>query len=364
MGKRLGTVLVTGGAGFIGAHLVDKLVEMGCNRIRVIDSMEKSSHPIPPQYMITDGWVDYTFARVGDRRLSYKHLLEDVETVFYLASKVGPRQSMKETGDFFENNVSDLAIFLQNLDRWGKVKRIIYSGSMAPYGEGEYKCKQCRTYTYPESRTKVAIVCPICRRVMSALPLKEDARLRPISFYGQTKMMQEQMLTLYAETHHIEFVSLRLFSVYGPRQAVGNPYGGPIPIWIYKMLNGEPLVVNEDGNQSRDFVHVKDVVSIMCHLATHPDHRRIDVYNCGTGVSTSINEVAGWLQKLTGTASGVTYPNRRHVLPGDIRHSVCNNSKLHKVLPKEWEWTSLPHGLANTLEWYGYTTLHEHLPTL
>lgn len=318
-------VLVTGGAGFIGSHLTDLLVARG-HPVTVIDSLEPQVHRHFPGYL--NSGAHYQFDRLHSRRLDYAALLKGIDTIFYLASKVGPTQSMTDIADYMECNVRSLGYLLQQvLEHGDSVRRFILSASMGPYGEGRYACSACAHRFYPAGpRTGFEYTCPHCGAAAHNLPLDESTEIHNISYYGLTKNVQEEMLTLFARAWQRELVSLRYFSVYGDRQTIGNPYGGPIPIWIGRARNHQELQVHEDGLQTRDFIYVKDLAEITYRAGSLPLPAPVEVINCGTGRATRIIEVANHIRHRLGAEGQVVVTGT--IRPGDLRHSLCDNRRL------------------------------------
>lgn len=340
-------VLVTGGAGFIGSHLVDRLVTERMDVV-VIDSLEKQVHPHPPECL--NSKANYFFGRLEDYP-SLDDVLEGVEVIFHCASKVGVAQSQHEIADFVKANISSTASLLQkSIDT--NVKKIIFSGSMAPYGEGPHTCPN-HSVVYPEtrllsdaSRKEFECKCPYCNHSTTNIPIDEEQPLRPQSYYAITKQAQESMIHMFGRIYRIKTVSLRYFSVYGSRQTIGNPYAGPIPIFISRILNGKPPLVFENGHQTRDFVHVKDVVEANV-LAVNNGAPQA-TYNIGTGKKTSILELANTICRLLDSPIKplVTTDFRS----GDIRHSLADISKAKDELGYNPS-VSLSEGLREVLEW-------------
>jgi len=244
--------LVTGGAGFIGSHITDKLVSEGHN-VTVVDMLDKNVHKGKrPDYL--NPKVKYYF-----QELSEFSIPADTEYIFHCASLVGVSNSQNCMHIFVDKNITDTSWLLQDCliskeSGHAKIKKIIHCGSMAPYGEG--------TGVFDS-------------------PISEGWELKPKSFYGITKKTQEEMIFLFGQTHNIETISLRYFSVYGSRQALGNPYAGPIPIFIEQASKNKPITIYEDGNQTRDFVHVSDVVN--ANLISMKTHYSGHAFNIGTG---------------------------------------------------------------------------------
>jgi len=344
--KPLKNVLITGGCGFIGSHLTDLLLEKGCN-VTVIDSLEPQVHNGLPNYL--DPRAKYYFDRLISKRLPYSFIFKDIDTVYYFASKVGPNQSMTDIADYVDCNINNLGHFLQQFLGFGKsVKRIILSASMGPYGEGSYECTQCFLQVYPRCKRKeFEYCCPQCGAPATNRALDENSEINNISYYGLSKNVQEDMLALFAKTHSVEFISLRYFSVYGPRQASNNPYAGPIPIWISAALDSKDIVVFEDGNQTRDFIHVKDISQINYRAGSYDVPSEIEIINCGTGTSTRIIDVARIIKQNLCSDSPITITKTIRV--GDLRHSRADNSKLQSLL-RYTDFINVQDGLRSLAE--------------
>jgi dTDP-L-rhamnose 4-epimerase len=327
--ERMDNILITGGAGFIGSHLADLLVAKNKN-VTVIDSLEPQVHSSFPEYL--NKKARYYFDRLDSHRVNYASVLADVDTVYYFASKVGPNQSMTDIADYTDCNIGNLGYFLQQLLSYGKkIGRIILSGSMGPYGEGRYRCDSCQCDFYPSGRRiEFEYRCPRCGERAKNVALDESTEIHNISYYGLSKKVQEEMLMLFAQSYDINFVSLRYFSVYGPRQAFNNPYAGPIPIWTSNALRGEDMIVYEDGNQTRDFIFVKDITKINYEAGLFDMSEKVEIINCGTGISTKIIDVARYIKKKLRSDSRIVTTGT--IREGDLRHSLADNSKLRRLL--------------------------------
>jgi len=340
-------VLVTGGAGFIGSHLVDRLVDENFDVV-VIDSLEKQVHKKFPNYL--NPKADYHFGRL-EKHQAIKTILNDVEVVFHFASKVGVAQSQYEINDFTNANIGSTAFLLQNCIN-SSVKKIILSGSMGPYGEGPHLCAT-HGVVYPTIRSASDMKkgdfeckCPKCNKSTQNIAINEGHLFNPMSYYAITKQTQESMTHLFGKLYGIKTISLRFFSVYGSRQTIGNPYAGPIPIFISKILNNQKPLVFEDGNQSRDFVHVDDVVN--ANLLAMRKNVLHETYNIGTGKKTSISQLANEICNLMKTDIKPLITKEFRV--GDIRHSLADISKAKSEL-KYTPSVSLNDGLEEILEW-------------
>ena len=305
--------LITGGVGFIGSHIVDRLVSDG-HDVVVVDNLEYQVHKgNRPDYL--NAKAEYKFERLKNFEVT-----KDIEYVFHCASKVGVSQSQEEIYDFTDKNIGDTSHLLQQCLGSTNVKKIIHCGSMAPYGEGTHCDNAAITERYD---------------------------CNPLSFYAITKFTQETMIHLLGKISGIKTISLRYFSVYGSRQALGNPYAGPIPIFIKDASRNNPLTIFGDGMQTRDFVHVSDVVDANI-LAMESNKTQIS-YNIATGKATTIKDLAYSICDLMDSKSKIDITCKHR--SGDIRYSLADIEKAKCELgyhPK----VLLADGLKETINWF------------
>lgn len=304
--------LVTGGAGFIGSHIVDRLVSDGYDVV-VVDNLEYQVHRgVHPDYLNPE--AEYKFMRLKNYKMP-----NDIRYIFHCASKVGVFQSQKEIYDFTDKNIGDTSALLQQcID--SNVQKIIHCGSMAPYGEGT----QCANAA-----------------------ITEGYDYNPLSFYAITKFTQEAMIHLFGKTSKTSTISLRYFSVYGSRQALGNPYAGPIPIFIENASKNEPLIIYGDGMQTRDFIHVSDVVD--ANMLAMMSYQTQKSYNIATGKPTTIKRLSYEICNLIDSKSRIDITHKYR--SGDIIHSLADIEKAKVELgfsPK----VSLVDGLEETIAWF------------
>ena len=259
-----GRVLVTGGAGFIGSHLVDRLVADGYN-VRVLDALLPQVHPSgPPSYLNPAAEL-----RVGDVRdaAAVRSALEGAEIVVHFAAAVGVGQSMYEPVHFCSVNVQGTAVLLETMIKEKlRPRRMLVASSMSIYGEGLFACLECGLQS-PGCRPTAqmatgdwAVRCPDCKQAMEPRPTPESKRIIPTSIYAVNKRDQEEMVLVAGRMMGIPSVAMRFFNVYGDRQALSNPYTGVAAIFSSALLNGKAPLIFEDGHQSRDFIHVSDLV--------------------------------------------------------------------------------------------------------
>ncbi len=349
-----GRVLVTGGAGFIGSYLVDSLVEKGYP-VRVFDSLEPQVHGAGgkvPEFLNPAAELI-----VGDvrERLALQEALDGIERVFHCAAAVGVGQSMYEIHRYVEANTLGGATLLDILanERHG-VRKLVVASSMSIYGEGKYECDECGV-GYPQLRSEGQLrqrewemLCPRCGEAMRPLPTDEDKPLYPTSIYAVTKRDHEEMFLCFGRAYNVPTVALRFFNVYGPRQALSNPYTGVAAIFSSRLLNGQPPVIYEDGLQSRDFVHVKDIVRATL-LAMESEKADYQVFNVGTGRPLSILEVAKVL--IDHLAEGRIEPEIvGQYRKGDIRHCFADIGKIRETLGFVPQVT-FEEGVADLISW-------------
>jgi dTDP-L-rhamnose 4-epimerase len=327
------TVLVTGGAGFVGSHLVDALLLRG-DHVRVLDVLDPQAH---------EGGVAAHLSRDaelirGDLRdeSATARALDGVEVVFHQAGMVGNGQSMYEIRRYVDVNGIGTAVLLeQALRRRDTVRRIVAASSMVVYGEGAYRCAE-HGLVAPGLRARADLDraqweprCPRCGAQVEAIPIGEDHPLRPTSPYAVSKRTSEELVLTTGAAHGVETVALRYLNVYGPRQALSNPYTGVAAIFATQLLGGRRPVVFEDGMQRRDFVHVSDVVRANL-LAADAPHAPGNPFNVGTGESMAIVDLARQLATLLGRdiEPEVTGSFRA----GDIRHCWADVSRARDLL--------------------------------
>ena len=365
-------VLVTGGAGFIGSHLVDGLIEKGYE-VRVIDNLEPQVHPVrsevsngvhrgkEPDYL--NKKAEYIFGDIRKRE-DLKRAISGVEAVFHLASRVGVGQSQYEIDRYIETNIGGTGLLLDTLINCpNKVKKVILAGSMSSYGEGLYRCLNCaKIRVRPDLRSEEQLKkkewelkCPICDKTITPVPISEDDELRVNSVYALTKKAQEEISLLIGKTYGIPVVILRYFNVYGPRQSLSNPYTGVMAIFLSRLKNNQPPVIYEDGLQSRDFISVYDIVKANI-LSLEKKEADFETFNVGTGKPRTILEVAEILSSSLGKASFATTKKggepeiSGRFRKGDVRHCFADIKKIKNKLGFEAE-VSFSDGIRDLIRW-------------
>ncbi len=330
MGKN---VLVTGGAGFIGSHLVDGLIRDG-HEVTVLDALVPQVHPDKrvPEYL--NDAANFINGDIGDRDLLLG-LIQRNDVIFHEAAVVGVGQSMYQIEEYVRKNTYNTALLLDLLvNEEHDIRKLIVAGSMSSYGEGKYECEDCGV-VYPSLRPEEQLKekdwevhCPGCNKPLRPLPTDEGKPLDSTSIYAITKKDQEEMSLLIGKTYGIPTVVLRYFNVYGTRQALSNPYTGVCAIFSCRIRNDNPPMIFEDGNQTRDFVHVSDIVQANL-LAMKKSTADYEVYNVGTGTPISVNEVARILIDHYGKKLKPEIKNKFR--KGDIRHCYADISKIKKL---------------------------------
>ncbi len=325
-------ILVTGGAGFIGSHLVDNLIEKG-HEIVILDNLEPQVHQNKkPDYL--NPKAEYIFKDIRDKKVLLS-VLKDVEIIFHQAAAVGIAQSMYLIEKYIDVNVTGTAKLLDALvNTENSVKKLILASSMSVYGEGAYECENCGI-VYPELRSEEQLrkrdwemMCPKCKRYVKTIPTKEDKPLRPTSVYAISKRDQEELCLSVGHAYGIPTVALRYFNVYGPRQSLSNPYTGVCAMFSSRIKNGKPPLIYEDGLQARDFIYVDDIIQANI-LAMEKNSRDYKTLNVGTGKPTSIIEVAKVLAKLYGKDVKPQIINKFRA--GDIRHCFADTTETRKI---------------------------------
>ncbi len=326
-------VLVTGGAGFIGSHLVDELIGIG-HEVTVFDNLNLQVHRDGDVPSYLNSAARFVYGDVGDRKI-LKDLILEHDVIYHEASAVGVGQSMYQIQDYVRDNTyatSKLLDILANEEH--DIKKLVVASSMSIYGEGKYDCENCGI-VYPKLRSREQLKdrdwemkCPDCGKALSPLSTDEDKPLNSTSIYAITKKDQEEMCLVVGKAYGIPTVALRYFNVYGPRQALSNPYTGACAIFSCRIRNNNPPVIFEDGLQSRDFVHVSDIVQANI-LALKNNGLDYDAFNVGTGRSLSIREVAEILIDLYGNDVSPMIANKFR--EGDIRHCYADISKIRRL---------------------------------
>jgi dTDP-L-rhamnose 4-epimerase len=325
-------ILITGGAGFIGSHLADELLSSGY-QVRALDSLVSQVHDtrLRPAYL--DPEVELIVGDVRDRA-AVDRALDDVDAVFHLAAQVGVGQSMYQIADYTSTNVVGTATLLEAIIE-RPVGRLIVASSMSIYGEGLYLSSKGDHVTTAE-RTLEQLAAgkwdPLGDDHLPLVPLPTPESKLPSlkSVYALTKFDQERLCLITGEAYRIPTVAMRFFNVFGPRQALSNPYTGVLAIFAARLLNGHPPLIYEDGLQRRDFVSVYDVARAL-RLALEVEEASGQSFNVGSGDSVSVLEVAARMRAILDAEAiqpEITGTSRL----GDIRHCFADISRARQVL--------------------------------
>jgi dTDP-L-rhamnose 4-epimerase len=347
--------LVTGGAGFIGSHLADRLLEQGY-KVRVLDNLHPQIHGVDCQ--LPDhfpGEAEFVFGDIRNEQ-TVKYALRGIDIVFHLAAETGVGQSMYETGSYARTNVVGTATLWDAIHSISGVKKLILASSRAVYGEGTCSCPNCGRVR-PRSRTQARLAkgqwapsCPLCGHSIRPVATSEQDVPYPASVYGITKLTQEQLSLALGQSYGVQVVVLRFFNVYGSRQALNNPYTGILATFLARIRSEKPLLIYEDGQQLRDFVHVSDVIRA-CELAATHDEANFQVFNVGSGNPITVLQLARALLKLQEQdedESKLTVTGQYRV--GDIRDCYADIGKIKSRLGYD-PAVSLSEGLREFLSW-------------
>ena len=303
-------IVVTGGCGFIGSHLVDKLCQLN-HHVVVIDNLQTST----PSYI--EPWVHskkLTLIKADINNHSVlKENLVDVESVFHLAARISVPESIQQPIAYFETNCLG-TLNLLNACRDNQVKNVVFSSSAAVYGNN-----------------------PV-------IPKREDMPVDPQSPYAITKVDGELNCQFYRKQFGLNVSILRYFNVFGPRQNLASAYASVIPIFIHRALQDKVITIFGDGEQTRDFVFVKDVAEANLAAARHPG----DIFNVANGESITVNELAKLIIKLTNSKSRIDYQPMR---AGDIIHSQGDNTKIREKISFQSKH-AFTRALTETIEYY------------
>jgi dTDP-L-rhamnose 4-epimerase len=342
--------LVTGGAGFIGTHLVRELVSRG-DQVVVLDSLEEQVHGgVAPDLPAS---VRMIVGDVGDPDAADR-ALAGVDRVVHLAAAVGVGQSMYEIARYTERNTMQTATFLERLVAQRPLPaRLVVASSMSIYGEGEYECAEHGRMAPPPRPEEQLLarqwelVCPECSGKLKPVGTSEAKPLIPTSVYAVTKRDHEELCLVVGAAYGIPATALRFFNVYGPGQALSNPYTGVAAIFASRLLNGRAPVIFEDGEQSRDFIHVSDIVRAIT-LALESEPATGYAINLGTGRPSTVAQIA---QALSAGLQVDVEPIRNgQYRAGDIRHCVADPTRARELLGFEAA-TTLEDGMRGLLGW-------------
>jgi dTDP-L-rhamnose 4-epimerase len=346
-------VLITGGAGFIGSHLADRLLADG-HDVRALDRLDPQVHRDGERPAYLDADVELQVGDVRDRD-AVRRALEGVDAVFHFAAAVGVGQSMYEIERYTSINAIGAAVLLEEvLERRDAIRKLLVASSMSIYGEGQYR----------NPRTGESGLAPWIRSEQQLAarqwdilgddggplehePTAETKPLRPTSIYAINKRDHEEMFLAIGAAYGIPAVALRFFNVYGERQALSNPYTGVAAIFSSRLLNDRPPLVFEDGRQTRDFIDVRDITRC-CTLALQQDGADGRTVNVGTGVPKSVVEVAETIARGLGKQIEPEIVGKYRA--GDIRHCYADTGLAERLLGFRAE-VPFEQGMQDLLVW-------------
>ncbi|TPM29997.1 NAD-dependent epimerase/dehydratase family protein [Mesorhizobium sp. B2-3-4] len=341
-------ILVTGGCGFIGRHVAQELVEHGYE-VRILDALLEQVHGA--EAITLPAGAELMKGDVLDREIVVE-ALSNVDAVVHLAAEVGVGQSMYEIARYVGTNDLGTAIILEALIK-RPVERVVVASSMSIYGEGLYETADGRRID--DARRKASDIKSGQWDLLSdggdrlaPVPTDEEKRADLASIYALTKYAQERAVLIFGQAYGIDAVALRLFNVFGAGQALSNPYTGVLANFAARLANGQRPMIFEDGEQKRDFVHVRDVARAF-RLALEQRQAQGHAINIGSGRSYTISEVARLLADAMGEP-GLRPEILGKSRSGDIRNCFADISKAHELLGFEPEHR-LEHSLDEFVAW-------------
>lgn len=335
-------ILITGGCGFIGSHLTDKLIELG-HEVVVLDR-----EPAPVWKNEKAEYIQRDVCDNIDDIMSKKF-----DAIYHLAAEVGSGLSMADPQKYFKTNSTGTANLLEAMRKCGKLVRVIVASSATVYGEATYECEDHGIF-YPDYRSleqlqknEWEIKCPVCGKDSRAGGIKEERPLKPGSIYGLTKMDEEIACLSLARAWGFETVAFRPFGVFGPRQSLKNPYTGVLAYFAIRVLNGEPIIHYEDGLQNKGYIYIDDAVSAFVKALDNKEANG-KVFNLGLETPVTIKEIADMLTKKINPEVKTTASGKFRT--GDTRHSWPDTSYLQETLNWKTE-TNFEQGLDKMLDW-------------
>jgi dTDP-L-rhamnose 4-epimerase len=345
-------VLVTGGAGFIGSHLVDELVDKGYD-VTVVDNLTEQVHDSEPDYL--NDKAEYVWGDIRNRELMTE-LLRDADVLSHQASAVGVGQSMYEIERYVEVNTLATARILDIIvtDKIN-LEKIVVASSMSIYGEGTYRCPEQNEIRHPSLREEAQMeseewehTCSECGAELKPIPTPESKPSESTSVYAISKKDQEELTLSVCRAHDIPAVALRYFNIFGSRQSLDNPYTGVCAIFSSRIKNDNPPLIFEDGEQTRDFIHVSDVARAN-RLAMESDASDVAI-NIGTGSPVTINNIAETLIELYNKEDELEPEIANDFRQGDIRHCYADPEAAVNDIGFEAE-VDFEEGMRELVEW-------------
>lgn len=346
-------ILVTGGAGFIGSWLIEDLIKQG-HSVIAVDNLSPQIHgamPRPELSWLSSDHVEFIRADVRDIA-AMDPLLARVEAVVHLAAETGTGQSMYQIAHYYDVNQQATAKLFEAIGaRHRHIQRVILASSRSIYGEGAYRLGNQIITAAPRDTASMTAghfdpVGPNGES-LALVATPEDAAPRPASVYAATKLANETLGRIFSEAYGTTVLALRFQNVYGERQSLRNPYTGILSIFSNRMRKNLPINIFEDGKESRDFIHVGDIVRGIS-LALEKPLTGFHVVNLGSGIPTSVLEVAEILRSLLKSNSELIVSGDFRV--GDIRHCYADLTKATQILDFEPQLT-INQGLERFCNW-------------
>jgi dTDP-L-rhamnose 4-epimerase len=331
-------ILITGGAGFIGSSISLNLIKKGYN-VTILDNLSKQIHGVNSE-------DSYLYRRIKDKvnfilgdvtiRVDWENSIRDQDAIIHLAAETGTGQSMYEIEKYSKINIYGTALLFDILaNQENSIQKVIIASSRAIYGEGKYFCDE-HGIVYPENRREIDMLkgdfenkCPVCGRDVRLEATDEQSKIHPSSIYGITKQVQEQLSLVSGKSINIPVVIYRYQNVYGPGQSLKNPYTGILSVFSSNFMHNQPINIFEDGEESRDFVYIDDVVDATI-LGLENKDADFQTFNVGSGEKTSVKNVANILKEIYSSKSALSITGNFRL--GDIRHNYADISKIKIVL--------------------------------
>ncbi|MBU4537851.1 MAG: NAD-dependent epimerase/dehydratase family protein [Weeksellaceae bacterium] len=358
-------ILITGGAGFIGSKLALKLKNLGYS-VTVLDNLSRQIHGENPEkdsplFQSISGKINFIKGDVTNRK-DVEKAIENQDAIIHLAAETGTGQSMYRIEKYSRVNVSGTALILDVLvNNRNSVKKFVLASSRAVYGEGKYRNSRSENI-YPKHRQVDLMQQGIFEmtdengEILQPQPTDENSKLHPTSFYGITKLQQEQMVEMVCRSVNIDFVILRYQNVFGVGQSLLNPYTGILSIFSTQILSGKSINVFEDGLPTRDFINIDDTVEATVR-SLEMESANNQTINVGTGIATSVLTVAELLVEKYGKETKVHISGDFRI--GDIRHNFADFSKLKNLLNFEPKVT-FAQGIHGFADWVLQQPVHEN----
>ena len=347
-------ILITGGAGFIGRSLSVRLLKSGYT-VTVIDNLDPQVHGKNPDLkFFKHNKIKFIHGSILNHDL-LGQAIQNQDYIIHLAAHTATGQSMYRIAEDTSINVLGMAKLMDYIvNNSHSIQKIIIASSRAVYGEGAYHCPHCGKIPKPKRISEnlekglFELFCPYCGTQLIPQPTDEECILNPLSIYGASKVSIEYIASLSGTVAKIPITILRYQNVYGPGQALGNPYTGILSVFGTCLLNKAPISVFEDGQESRDFIYIDDAINATLS-ALKSESTNNQVYNIGTGIRTSICEVAALLIKEFDSHSEYMINGKYRI--GDIRHNFADTSKAFR----DFGFTSqisLDKGIQKFISWF------------